>query len=183
MVIHDQAIADVKIIELKVFGDHRGWFCESFKETDWADVMAADRFIQDNQSFSSAPFTLRGIHFQKPPAAQAKLIQVLRGEIFDVAIDLRRNSPTFGNWTATTLKAGDGRQFFIPVGFGHAFLTLMPDSLIQYKVTAPYSPAAEGGLMWNDSAFGIEWPIAGVSPILSERDKAWPKLSQQTELF
>ena len=183
MNFHAQAIPDVKLVEMKVFGDARGWFSESFRESDWTSLLGADRFIQDNQSFSAAPFTLRGIHFQRAPAAQAKLIQVLRGEIFDVAVDLRRRSPTFGRWVSATLKAGDGHQLLIPIGFGHAFLTLVPDTLIQYKVTAPYRPDLEGGLMWNDPALAIAWPAISGPRVLSQRDAVWQPLSATVELF
>ncbi len=183
MVIHDQDLPDIKLIEIKVFGDHRGWFSESYRESDWADLTGQDRYVQDNQSFSAAPFTLRGIHFQLPPFAQTKLIQIVRGEAFDVAVDLRRNSATFGRWVSVVLKEGDGRQLLIPAGFGHAFLTLVPDTLVQYKVTAPYRPQSEGGLMWNDPALTIAWPRIAGAPILSQRDQAWPALSSATELY
>jgi dTDP-4-dehydrorhamnose 3,5-epimerase len=183
MIAHEQSIPDVKIIELKVLGDQRGWFCESYKESAWSKLLHGKKFVQDNQSFSAAPWTLRGIHFQRHPFAQAKLVQVLQGEIFDVAVDLRRASPTFGRWVGAILRAGDGLQFFIPEGFGHAFVTLRMDSLIQYKVTAPYVPDSEGGLMWNDPSIGIEWPEMPAPPTLSTRDMNWRPLSDDTPLF
>ncbi len=183
MQIRDLAIDGPKLIELKIHGDERGWFCETYKDADWINLLRGSRFIQDNMSFSAAPFTLRGIHFQRSPSAQKKLIQVIQGEVLDIAVDLRRRSQTFGRWVGVKLLGGDGKQFFIPEGFGHAFVTLAPDTLVQYKVTAPYDPKAEGGVMWNDPEIAIEWPEAVKSPILSERDRAWPSLSSVGDIF
>lgn len=176
-------ISDVKLIELQAFGDHRGWFMPSYKEDDWMELLGQQRFVQDNQSFSARPGTVRGIHFQVPPFAQAKLVQVLAGEIFDVAVDLRKGSPTFGRHVCMTLKAGDRRQILVPEGFGHAFMTLVPDTLVQYKVNNPYRPESERGIAWNDPSLGIEWPQVDTEPTLSDRDQKWPVLAAAPDLF
>jgi len=164
-------------------GDDRGWFSEIFR----VDVLAAAGidvdFVQDNESFSAAPATLRGIHYQLPPFAQVKLVRVIRGAVVDVAVDLRRDSPTFGDHVAVTLSADAGNQLLVPAGFGHGFVTLEHDTQVGYKVSAPYSPESERSVRWDDPTLAIDWPIVGAGPMLSERDAAAPLLVDQPDLF
>jgi dTDP-4-dehydrorhamnose 3,5-epimerase len=182
--ITDLSLPDVKQVHLKVHGDNRGYFMETFREADWRPIVGERPFIQDNQSLSAEPGTIRGLHYQMPPFAQAKLIQVLRGRILDVAVDLRRDSPTFGRHVAIELAAGDGRQIFVPAGFAHGFMTLEPESMVGYKVTAPYEPASERGIAWDDPELAIAWP-AGLraKAVLSARDRQWPRLRDAVDLF
>jgi dTDP-4-dehydrorhamnose 3,5-epimerase len=173
------------IIEIRPVrhGDARGWFSETFR----ADVLSGagldPDFVQDNESFSASVGTLRGIHYQLPPFAQTKLVRVITGAIFDVAIDLRRSSPTFGQHVTATLTAEEGNQLLVPVGYGHGFLTLRPDTLVAYKVSAPYSPDHERSIRWDDPALGIDWPLDEIEPTLSARDAAAPLMRDQDDLF
>ena len=167
----------VRLISPPRFGDSRGWFSETWSQRRLAEQGIYSRFCQDNQSYSRDPFTLRGMHFQRQPSAQAKLVRCVRGSIFDVAADIREGSPTFGRWVGTVLSAADGNQLFVPAGFAHGFLTLEPDCEVAYKVDAYYDPAADGGVSWDDPDIAVEWPLpAGVTPILSDKDRALPKL-------
>lgn len=154
------------IIEPKVFGDARGYFLESYNRRRYAEIGLDANFVQDNLSFSASGI-LRGLHFQNPNP-QAKLLQVLQGEVYDVAVDLRRSSPTFGRWHGLVLSAGNKRQFFIPPGFAHGFQVLSPNALFHYKCDEFYSPNDECALRWDDPQLGIPWPLAG--PVLSEKD-------------
>jgi len=170
-VVPTDALPDVLIIEPHVHRDPRGFFVESYHAARYREAGIDVTFVQDNQS-RSVQGTLRGLHWQVPPRAQAKLVRVVDGEILDVAVDLREDSPTFGRWAAVTLSAENFRQLFVPVGFAHGFLVLSERADIEYKCSDVYDPDAERGLMWNDPALGIEWPIA--DPILSARDRAHP---------
>jgi dTDP-4-dehydrorhamnose 3,5-epimerase len=134
-------------------------------------------FVQDNHSLSSGAWVLRGLHFQTPPRAQDKLVRCVRGRIWDVAVDIRRGSPTHGRWVAAELSAEEGLQLFVPVGFAHGFLTLEADSEVEYKVGAPYAPECDGGLIWNDPAMDITWPLDGHRPLLSDKDERLPALA------
>jgi len=155
--------------------DARGWLCEAYSVRVWAALgLPADPFVQDNESFSPAPGTLRGIHFQRPPHAQGKLIRVVRGAAFHVGVDLRAGSPTYGGHVAAVLDAEGGAQLWTPPGFAHGLLTLTPDTLVQYKVTGFFAPDAAGGLAWDDPDVAIAWPRAPA--LLSARDRAWPRL-------
>lgn len=184
MQITDLALPDVKLVQLKVHGDSRGFFLESFKEADWRPILGARPFIQDNQSLSAEAGTVRGLHYQMPPFTQAKLVQVLRGRILDVAVDLRRASPTFGRHVAVELAAGDGRQVFVPEGFAHGFMTLESDSMVAYKVTSGYEPKSERGIAWDDPDLAIAWPDAlKAGATLSARDRQWPRLKDASDLF
>ena len=184
MQITDLDLSGVKLVQLTVHGDARGFFMESYREEAWRPILGAQSFVQDNQSLSTRAGTVRGLHYQMPPFAQAKLVQCLRGRIFDVAVDLRRNSPTFGRHLARELVAGDGRQLFVPAGFAHGFMTLEPDSMVTYKVTSRYEPKSERGLAWDDPDLGIAWPLpAGATVELSQRDREWPRLRGLTDLF
>jgi len=157
-------------------GDHRGYFSEVFKD-DWFRENVADvNFVQDNESLSAAAGTVRGLHFQLEPFAQGKLVRCLAGRIFDVAVDIRVGSPTYGQWYGAELSKGNGEHLWVPAGFAHGFATLEPNSVIFYKVTAPYSAENDRGLLWNDPAIGIEWPLPLENAVLSDKDKKQPTL-------
>ena len=174
-------IEGVVIVEPKVFGDERGYFFESFSERDFEVHTGLNvRFVQDNESRSKRG-VLRGLHFQKEPYAQAKLVRVVRGRVLDVAVDIRPESPTFGKYVMTELSGDNHRQMFIPKGFAHGYVVLEDDTVFQYKCDEYYHPEAEGGIAWNDPQIGIEWPIAEGEVILSEKDKNRPLLSEICE--
>nr|MCB7501066.1 dTDP-4-dehydrorhamnose 3,5-epimerase [Enterobacter roggenkampii] len=154
------------------FGDARGWFSETYSETRAAAAGVDVRFVQDNQSFSAQTGTIRGLHFQAPPRAQAKLVRCLRGSIMDYAVDIRRGSPTYGRWVSAKLSAEGGEQLFIPIGFAHGFITLEPDVEIAYKVSDVYAPDCDGGVRWNDPEIGIGWPVPPHGPVLSDKDRS-----------
>ncbi|ACA20122.1 dTDP-4-dehydrorhamnose 3,5-epimerase [Methylobacterium sp. 4-46] len=178
MRIVDQSIPDVKLVVPARHGDARGWFSETYRADLLAQAGITDLFIQDNQSFSAQVGTVRGIHFQTHPHAQGKLVRVVSGAILDVAVDLRRASPSYGRHVAVRLDAENGHQLYVPVGFGHAFCTLEPDTAIAYKVSGGYySPAHDGALLWNDPDLGIDWPVSPEAAILSAKDKAAPRLA------
>ena len=167
----------VQLIEPKRFGDARGWFTEVYSERAFDARGITCRFVQDNHSLSVPRFTLRGLHFQAPPHGQDKLVRCIRGRILDVAVDVRRGSPTYGQSVAAELTAENGHQLFVPVGFAHAFLTLEEDCEVTYKVSDIYAPDCDGGIRW-DSA-GIDWPIpGGGAPELSDKDKRLPTLAE-----
>jgi dTDP-4-dehydrorhamnose 3,5-epimerase len=168
------AIPAVVLVRPKKFGDARGYFMETWSAEAFATAGIAAVFVQDNQSLSAARGVVRGLHFQAPPVPQAKLVRVLKGAIFDVAVDLRRGSPSYGRWCAATLTAEAGEQLFVPHGFAHGFCTLEPGTEVAYKVDGPYAPECEGGLAWDDPALAIEWPIAAEEAQLSGRDAALP---------
>jgi dTDP-4-dehydrorhamnose 3,5-epimerase len=159
-------IPGLLIIEPKIFGDARGFFLETWNEKRYGEAGLGAHFVQDNISFSRRG-TLRGLHFQNPKP-QGKLLQVLQGEVFDVAVDVRRNSPTFGKWHGLVLDSENKKQFYIPPGFAHGFLVLSETALFQYKCTDFYSPKDEVALRWDDPQIGIQWPLK--DPLLSERD-------------
>jgi dTDP-4-dehydrorhamnose 3,5-epimerase len=166
----------VQLIRPRRHGDARGWFMEVYNERTFAEAGIACRFVQDNHSLSVPAFTLRGLHFQTPPHAQDKLVRCLRGRIFDVAVDLRAGSPTYGQWVGAELSADNGHQLFVPVGFAHGFLTLEPDTEVAYKCSDLYAPECDGGIAWDSC--GIAWPIpAGTTPELSAKDAAQPALA------
>jgi dTDP-4-dehydrorhamnose 3,5-epimerase len=166
----------VKMITPRRFEDSRGWFSESWNSASFAQAGIDASFCQDNHSLSRAAFTLRGLHFQRPPHAQAKLVRCLRGRIFDVAVDIRRASPTFKQWVAAELSAEAGDQLFIPAGYAHGFLTLEKDTEVAYKVDAHYAPQADGGIIWDDKSLAIDWPLGSASPQLSDKDAGLPAL-------
>ena len=170
------AIPDVIEVAPPKYGDHRGWFSEVFKLSAFAAEGVDIDWIQDNQSFSAQVGTVRGLHFQVPPVAQDKLVRVLRGSIYDVAVDIRKGSPTFGQWVGVELSAEKWNQLLVPVGFAHCFMTLTPDTEVLYKVSGPYSKEHEGAILWNDPDLGIDWPDLGVEPTLSDKDLVAPRL-------
>jgi dTDP-4-dehydrorhamnose 3,5-epimerase len=155
-------------------GDYRGYFGETYSRRRYADMGIDVEFVQDNHSLSHAVGTLRGLHFQAPPAAQGKLVRCGRGAIFDVAVDIRRGSPTYGQWEGYELTTENGHQLYVPVGFAHGFVTLEPDSEIVYKCSDYYAPETEGAVRWD--SFGIDWPLS-VDPILSDKDAVAPALA------
>ncbi|MCE4226731.1 dTDP-4-dehydrorhamnose 3,5-epimerase [Methylobacterium sp. C25] len=183
MRVIETEIPEVKRVIPKRHGDERGWFSEVFRMDQLAERGIANVFVQDNQSFSAPVGTLRGLHFQTPPAAQAKLVRVLAGAILDVAVDIRRGSSTFGKYVAVRLDAENGEQLFIPHGFAHGFCTLEPNTMVAYKVDAYYSPANDRNIVWNDPEIGIDWPVSEAEAILSAKDKAAPRLAEAPELF
>jgi dTDP-4-dehydrorhamnose 3,5-epimerase len=168
----------IQLIALHRHSDPRGWFTETYNRETFAGYGITCTFEQDNHSLSVSAFTLRGLHFQTPPRAQDKLVRCIRGRIFDVAVDLRRGSPTFGKWVGTELSAENGHQLFIPIGFAHGFVTLEPECEVTYKCSDTYAPDHDGGIRWDDPAIGIDWPMpAGVKPELSAKDKTQPLLA------
>ncbi len=173
----DLTISPVRLIVPRRHGDSRGWFTEVYSEPAFSALGIECRFVQDNHSLSVAPFTLRGLHFQTPPRGQDKLVRCIRGRIFDVAVDVRKGSPTYGHWVGAELSAENGHQLFIPIGFAHGFLTLEQDCEISYKCSDTYAPAQDSGLRWDDPAIGIDWPLPdGQSPELSLKDNLQPLL-------
>ena len=178
MKLTPQAIPDVLLIEPAKHGDARGFFSEVWKRSALAAQGFAVDFVQDNHSHSQAAGVLRGLHFQRPPAAQGKLVRVIRGAILDVAVDIRQGSPTYGRHVAVELSAANWRQLWVPRGFAHGFLTLEPDTEVIYKVDAEYDAAADAGIAWNDPALGIAWPLPPAGPQLSDKDRRAPKLAE-----
>jgi dTDP-4-dehydrorhamnose 3,5-epimerase len=166
-----QEISDVVLIEPTVFEDARGSFVERYRRTEFLYAGITDVFVQDNYSHSG-PNVLRGLHYQKMPKAQGKLVSVILGEIFDVAVDIRRGSPTFGRWTSVTLSAKNHRMLYIPVGFAHGFCVRGDRAVVCYKLTAEYAPDLDRGILWNDPDLGIEWPVR--EPVLSSKDAHLP---------
>jgi dTDP-4-dehydrorhamnose 3,5-epimerase len=171
----DTAIGGLIAIEPQVFGDERGFVLETFRENRWRELGIDAPFVQENHSRSTQRGTLRGLHFQTDPG-QGKLIRCPRGQIFDVAVDLRRGSPTYGQWEGHVLDDDRHRQLWIPVGFGHGFQVLSETADVAYKVTSYYDPETESEIAWDDPEVGVEWPIN--EPLLSDRDKAAPRLSE-----
>jgi dTDP-4-dehydrorhamnose 3,5-epimerase len=151
--------------------DERGYFVETYSAQSLANIGIRCNFVQDNQSFSIHRGTIRGLHFQSSPYAQAKLVRVLQGSIYDVAVDLRRGSPTYGRWCGSSISAEEGQQIFIPIGFAHAFCTLEPNTIVAYKVDAYYCKACEGGLRWDDPSLAIDWPVSAAEVSFSEKDR------------
>ncbi len=176
-------IPDVKVVETPTFGDARGYFSEVFKQSSFAEAGLDLRVRQVNQSFSAEPGTVRGLHFQAPPFAQAKLVRVPRGAILDVAVDIRVGSPTYGRWVATTLSAENLRQLFVPHGFAHGFSTLEANTLVVYAVDAEYAPEHDKGILWNDPDVSVQWPGGGTEAVLSEKDERQPRLAELPGYF
>lgn len=174
MKIHDTVLPGVLLIEPRVFGDPRGFLLELWHQARYQAGGLPAQFVQDNLS-CSAQGTLRGLHFQHPHA-QGKLVSVLQGEVFDVAVDIRVGSPTFGRWVSAVLSGGNKHQLYIPEGFAHGFCVLSETALFLYKCTDVYTPQAEGGILWNDPDLGVDWPVR--SPILSEKDTRCPRLRE-----
>lgn len=176
-------IPDVKVLTPRRFGDARGWFAETYNRARYVEAGIAVDFVQDNMAFSAIAGTLRGLHYQAPPAAQDKLVSVARGRVLDVAVDIRKGSPTFGRWVAVELTAVRGETIFVPKGFAHGYCTLEPDCLVTYKVSAFYAPDVDFGIAWNDPDLAIKWPFPVDRITLSAKDKAQPRLKDITTPF
>jgi dTDP-4-dehydrorhamnose 3,5-epimerase len=179
MQVHETGFSGLLVLEPRVFQDERGFFLESYSREAFGKLGIDCEFVQDNHAYSRDVGVLRGFHFQAPPAAQAKLVWVTRGAVLDVVVDLRKGSPTFGKWRHVILSAANFKRMFIPHGFGHAYVTIMPDTEFQYKVDAPYAPETEGGIVWDDPDIAMEWAVAlqGREPVMSEKDKRLPRLA------
>ena len=176
-------IAEVKLIVPRIHRDHRGFFSETYNKAGLADLGANLEFVQDNHSLSVERGVVRGLHFQISPFAQDKLVRVIRGSVFDVAVDIRQGSPTYGKHVVRIISAADWNQFLVPAGFAHGFCTLESNTEVIYKVTNYYSPEHDRGLLWNDPDLGIAWPIAEAEVILSDKDKKQPRLREVPVYF
>lgn len=176
--VKHRAGSGVHLFKPRRFGDARGWFMETYSEVSAEAAGVTVRFVQDNQSFSASPGTIRGLHFQRPPHAQAKLVRCARGSIMDYAVDVRRGSPTYGRWVGARLTAMGGEQLYVPVGFAHGFVTLEEDVEVAYKVSDIYAPDCDGGIFWKDPAIGIDWPVPEHGAVLSDKDKVLPLLAE-----
>lgn len=176
------SIEGVVILEPRIFADDRGYFFESFSQKVFDELVRPIRFVQDNESKSKYG-VLRGLHFQKGEHAQSKLVRVVKGQVWDVAVDIRRGSPTFGKYVSVELSEENKRQFFIPRGFAHGFAVLSQEAIFQYKCDHYYAPESEGAIAWNDPDIGIDWPVAASDILLSEKDKKHPRLADSLELF
>ena len=174
MQITPLAIPAVKLLTPRKFGDDRGFFSETYNVRTLAGLGIHDVFVQDNHSLSGPIGTVRGLHFQKPPHAQVKLVRVVRGRIFDVAVDVRHGSPTYGQWVGVELSAANWQQLYIPAGFAHGFCTLEPETEVLYKTSDFYAPEHDAGFHWLDPAFGVKWPVAPADATLSAKDTALP---------
>ena len=176
-------IPDVKLIEPRRFADDRGFFSEVYSRRAFQEAGVNVDWVQDNHAVSRDRFVLRGLHFQAPPAAQAKLVRVSRGAILDIAVDVRKGSPTYGLHVSAVLSEEAWNQLLVPVGFAHGYLTLEPGTEVLYKVDNYYAPQCEGGLVWDDPELGIVWPLDGSEPVLSEKDKCLPRLKDLESPF
>lgn len=174
MDIQATSIPEVKIIAPKKFGDARGFFSETYNQRAFHEAGIRDVWIQDNHSMSGPRGTVRGLHYQIAPVAQAKLVRVVKGAILDVALDIRKGSPSWGRHVACEISAEKWNQIYVPPGFAHGFCTLTPDTEVLYKVTALYSKDHEFGILWNDPALGIDWPVKAADALLSDKDKVQP---------
>jgi dTDP-4-dehydrorhamnose 3,5-epimerase len=168
----------VKLFTPRRFGDDRGWFMETFSARRYAERGLTDAFVQDNHSYSAPAGTIRGLHFQTPPRGQGKLVRCVRGAIWDVAVDVRKGSPTYGRHVAAELTADNAAQLWIPVGFAHGFVTMTPDTEVEYKCTDYYAPECDGGVAWNDPDLALPWPLDGREPTLSIKDQTLPRLAE-----
>jgi len=181
MLVEDTALSGVKLLTPQRFGDHRGFFCESWNKARMEQAGLDYDFVQDNHSLSQQVGTLRGLHFQSPPHAQAKLVRCGRGRLFDVAVDIRVGSPTYGQWIGEELSFENGKQLLIPGGFLHGFVTREPDTEIVYKCTDYYAPECDGAVHWD--SIGIKWDLGGTEPVLSAKDEAAPRLADFASPF
>lgn len=176
-------IPQVLLVKPRRFKDDRGWFEESWNAKRFADAGLAVDFVQDNQSLSRHAGTIRGLHFQRPSSAQAKLVRVVRGRVFDVAVDMRKGSPTFGRWVGAELSDDNGYQLFVPRGFAHGFCTRVDDTIVAYKVDGLYDGPRDGGVRFDDPDIGIDWGISADAVHLSDKDRALPRLAELGDVF
>ena len=181
--LQDEVLPEIMHVIPARYKDERGWFSETYNESEFLAAGIRTRFVQDNQSHSLKAGTLRGLHFQYPPYAQAKLVRCIEGEILDVAVDLRTGSPNFGKYTAHRLSGADGRQIYIPVGFAHGFCTLEDNCQIAYKVSSFFAPGSDGGVSFGDPDIAVEWPFPTSKLVLSEKDRGLPHLSELPPIF
>ena len=177
MKVTETELKGVYVIEPQVFGDARGWFMESWSQRKLEEAGIKVDFVQDNQSYSAQKGILRGLHYQQNPMSQAKLIRCTRGKIFDVAVDIRKGSPQYGQWVGVELSADNKKQIFIPRGFAHGFMTLTEDVEVQYKADNYYAPECDGNVCWNDLEIGVQWPMEPA--LLSDKDKKAPTLAER----
>ena len=183
MTVKPLTIPEVKLITPKKFGDHRGFFAETYNHKLLQASGIDCPFVQDNHSLSATPGTVRALHFQLPPHAQCKLVRVLKGSILDVAVDIRRGSPTFGKFVTAVLSADNFQLMYVPIGFAHGFATLEPNTEVAYKVSDYYAPSHERGIRWNDPVIGVPWGVPENEATLSAKDKIAPLLAEAAELF
>ncbi|MCL4135717.1 UNVERIFIED_CONTAM: hypothetical protein GTU68_021968 [Idotea baltica] len=183
MQVEETQINGVVAITPRRFADDRGWFSETWNQRSLMDAGLDIEFVQDNHSFSAPKYTVRGLHYQSPPAAQGKLVRVLRGEIFDVAVDVRKSSPTFGKWVGVNLSAENGKQLYIPTGFLHGFVTLVENTEVAYKCTDFYTPECDGAVAFDDPDLAIDWGIPAGGAVLSTKDAAAPKFADFNSPF
>ncbi len=176
-------IPEVILVSVPRFGDARGFFSETYKSAAFRDLGITETFVQDNHSLSQQAGVVRGLHFQKPPHAQGKLIRVVRGKILDVAVDIRKGSPTFGQHVTAELSAENWQQLWVPAGFAHGFCTLTEDTEVVYKVTSYYAPESDAGIVWDDPELAIRWPVAQAAAVLSEKDLRLPRLAELEACF
>lgn len=185
MKVTETSIPGVLIVDPDVHGDSRGYFMETYSKEKYEKLGIPNDFVQDNMSYSATKGTLRGLHWQNPPYAQAKLVSCSKGRVIDVAVDIRKGSPTFGQWTACELSGDNHRQFFIPRGFAHGFLTLSDEVEFRYKCDNPYNKASEGGMRYDDPTVNVDWGslLEGIEPVLSEKDCVAPSLEEADNQF
>lgn len=183
MIVEQLAIPDVVLIRPRRFADPRGYFVETFNARSFGEHVAPVTFVQDNEALSGVVGTIRGLHFQRPPMAQGKLVRVLKGAVLDVAVDIRHGSPEFGRAVSARLDAAEGAQLWIPPGFAHGYCTLEPNTVVAYKVTAFYSPADDAGILWSDPALGIGWPLPPGGAVVSDKDRTLPTLAELPPVF
>jgi dTDP-4-dehydrorhamnose 3,5-epimerase len=184
MLVETLRIEGPKLLTPRRFGDSRGYFCETYNRRAFQEAVGVDAgFVQDNHSLSALPGTLRGLHFQRRPMAQGKLVRVVAGAVLDVVVDLRHGSPTLGQWVSVELSAENGRQLWVPEGFAHGFCTLVADTQFVYKVTNYYSPQDDGGIAWNDPDLAIAWPFPAAALHLSDKDRRLPAYRDLPPLF
>ena len=177
MKVERLAVPEVLLLTPRRHGDARGWFSETYVKRELEKAGVSDVFLQDNQAYSAQRGTLRGLHLQVPPAPISKLVRCLKGAIFDVAVDVRASSRTFGRWVGAELSAENGRQLYCPRGFAHAYLTLTDDTEVFYKIDGYYAPASQRGVRWNDPAVGIDWPMSEEDIVMNDRDRELPLLA------
>ncbi len=183
MQIENLKIADVKVLTPKKHGDHRGFFSEVYNKKTISQAGIGIDFVQDNHSLSAQRGTVRGLHFQAPPFAQDKLVRVVKGLVFDVAVDLRQSSLTYGQYVSAILSAEGWNQIFVPIGFAHGLITLEPDTEVLYKVSNYYSPEHDRGLLWNDPELGIAWPLLESEAIITDKDRNQPRFAEFVSPF